>query len=108
MFFDPDVLVTAPEGWPEGLEVRGLDAWRHQAERLRDTWREARTEVDEIRPVGDDRVLARVRYVTEGRRTEVSFDTPMAALFTVKRRKIIRVHYFWDYADALKAAGLTE
>lgn len=107
-FFDPDVLVTAPEGWPEGPETRGLDAWRQQAERLRDTWKAARTEVDELRPAGDDRVLARIRYVTQGERAEVSFDTPLAAVFTVKRRKITRVDYFWDYGDALDAAGLSE
>jgi hypothetical protein len=45
-----DVEVFPPEGWPEGGVNRGLDAWRRQAERLRDTWAEARVEIDEIRP----------------------------------------------------------
>jgi ketosteroid isomerase-like protein len=48
--WDRGVLVMAPEGWPEGPEFRGLDAWRRQAERLRDSWDEARVEVDDIRP----------------------------------------------------------
>ena len=26
-----DVVVTPPEGWPESGEIRGLDAWRRQA-----------------------------------------------------------------------------
>ena len=42
--WDPDVIVVAPEGWPEGETYRGLDAWRRQAERLRDSWEEARAE----------------------------------------------------------------
>lgn len=38
--FDPEVVVQPPDGWPEG-EVRGLDAWLRQAERLRDRARPA-------------------------------------------------------------------
>jgi hypothetical protein len=60
-----DVEVFPPEGWPEGGVNQGIDAWRRQAERLRDTWAEARVEIDEIRPIEDDCVLARFRYVTK-------------------------------------------
>jgi hypothetical protein len=42
--WDPEVVVIAPKGWPEGAVERGLDAWRRQAQRLRDTWAEARVE----------------------------------------------------------------
>ena len=77
--WDPEVVVTPPKGWPEGEEPQGIEAWRRQAERLRDSWEEARAEVDEIRPIGDDQVLARFRYVTRGRDTGMSFDTPMTA-----------------------------
>jgi ketosteroid isomerase-like protein len=107
-FYDPDVVVTAPEGWPEGAETIGLDAWREQAERLRSTWKEARTEVDEIRSVGEDRVLVRIRYVTKGERTEVPFDTAMVVVVHLKEGKITRADYFWDLDRALEAAGLTE
>ena len=103
-----DVEVFPPEGWPEGGVNRGLDAWRRQAERLRDTWAEARAEIDEIRPVEDDRVLARIRYVTKGAGTGIPFDTPMAAVFFMTDGKIRRGRYFWKIDDALEAAGLSE
>ena len=105
---DPDVIVIAPEGWPEGSLSEGFDAWRLQAERLRETWDEARTEVDEIRPVGEDRVFARVRYVTRRNNPEMSFDTPMAIVLDLREGRITRAHYFWDDAQALEAAGLSE
>jgi ketosteroid isomerase-like protein len=106
--WDREVVVTPPDGWPEGGEVRGLDAWVRQAERLRDSWEEARVEIDEIRPVGRDRVVTRIRYVTRGKDPGMSFDTSMTAVFVLREHKITRANYFWDFAEALEAAGLSE
>jgi len=103
-----DVEVFPPEGWPEGGVNRGLDAWRRQAERLRDTWAEARVAIDEIRPVEDDRVVARIRYITKGADTGLPFETPMAAVFFMRDGKIKQGRYFWKIDDALEAAGLSE
>jgi ketosteroid isomerase-like protein len=103
--FDADVVVEAPEGWPEGAVTRGRDRWRQQAERLRDTWRDARVEVEEMRPTGRDGVVAQIRYVTSGSDPGVSFDTPMAVIFQLKDGKVTEARYFWDLAEALEAAG---
>jgi ketosteroid isomerase-like protein len=105
--FDPEVVVTAPKGWPDGPVERGLDAWRRQAQRLRDTWAEARVEPDEIWDV-EDRVLARFRYVTLGADTGIPFDTPMAVVFFLSERKITRGYFGWTMGEALEAAGLGE
>jgi ketosteroid isomerase-like protein len=103
--YDPGVVVKAPEGWPEGDVSRGLDAWRLQAERLRDTWDEARVEVDEIRTVGDDRVVTRIRYITAGKDPGIAFDTSMASAFFLRGGKIVRAEYYWDFDEALVSAG---
>ena len=76
--------------------------------RLHDSWEEARVEVDDIRAVGDDQVLARFRYVTRGKDTGMSFDTPMSAVFVLREGRIVRARYFWEHDDALGAAGLSE
>jgi ketosteroid isomerase-like protein len=106
--WDPDVIVLAPEGWPEGDTNRGLDEWRGQAERLRSSWEKARVDVDEIRPVGDDRVVTQIRYVTSGKDPGISFDTTMAAAFFLRHGRIVRAQYCWDMAEALEAVGLSE
>jgi ketosteroid isomerase-like protein len=106
--WDPEVVVMAPEGWPEGKVSRGLDAWRRQTERLRDSWDDARVEIDDISPVGRDRVVTRFRYVTRGKDPGMTFDTPMAAMFVLREGVITRAEYFWELADALEAAGLSE
>jgi len=105
--WDSEVVVVAPEGWPDGAVERGLGAWRRQAQRLRDTWAEARVEVDEIRDV-DDRVVARIRYVTTGGETGIAFETPMAVVLLLDERKITRAYFAWTMAEALEAAGLRE
>ncbi len=106
--WDPEVVVTPPKGWPEGEEPQGIEAWRRQAERLLDSWEEVRVEVDEIRPVGDDQVLVRFRYITRGKETGMCFDTPMAVVLRLRGGRIVRARYFWEYAEALEAAGLSE
>ena len=102
------MLVASPEGWPEGHVNRGLEEWRRQAERLRDSWKEARIEVDEIRPVGQDRVVTTIRHITTGKEPGIAFDTSMPAAFFLRDRKITRAAYYWNLAEALKAAGLSE
>jgi ketosteroid isomerase-like protein len=105
--WDSEVVVVAPKGWPEGEAEHGLDAWRRQAQRLRDTWGDARVEVDEIRDV-KDHVLARIRYVTRGADTGIPFETPMGVVLFLNERKITRGYFGWTMAEALEAAGLSE
>lgn len=105
--WDPEVVVIAPEGWPDGEVNRGLDAWRSQAQRLRDTWADARIEVDEIR-AGGNCVVVRIRYVTIGGDTGLPFETPMAAAFFLEDGRITLGQYFWEFGDALSAAGFAK
>jgi ketosteroid isomerase-like protein len=105
--WDSEVVVVAPRGWPDGAVERGLDAWRRQAERLRDTWAEARVEVDEIWDV-EDRVLARIRYVTLGADTGIPFETPMAVVLFLSERKITQAYFGWTEAEALEAVGRSD
>jgi ketosteroid isomerase-like protein len=105
--WDSEVVVVAPKDWPEGAVSRGLHAWRLQAQRLRDTWAEARIEVDEIWDV-DDWVLARIRYVTLGADTGIPFETTMAVVFLLSERKITQAFFDWTMAEALEAVRLSE
>jgi ketosteroid isomerase-like protein len=102
--YHPDVVVIAPEGWPEGPRTDGVDAWRRQAERLRASWERASVEIDELRAIGDQRVVARIRYLTEGGDKAISFDTAMGAMFVLVAGRIVRGEYFWSFDQALEAA----
>jgi ketosteroid isomerase-like protein len=86
---------------------RGFDAWRRQAERLRDSWADARVEVDEIRS-NDNAVVVRIRYLTTSGDTGLPFETPMAATFFFRDGRITLGQYYWHMSEALEAAGLSE
>ena len=97
------VVVVSPEGWPEGPEVHGVQAWRDQAERLRSAWEEARAEVEEVTEVHPDRVFARIRYVTKGGAGGLAFDTSFGVAFWLEDGLIKRAHYFWEPEEARAA-----
>lgn len=52
--------------------------------------------------------MTKLRYVTTGKEPGLSFDTAMAAAFFLEHKKITRAEYYWTFADALEAAGLSE
>jgi ketosteroid isomerase-like protein len=106
-FYDPAVEGKGPEGWPETGILRGWEAVRLQFARNKDSWEEEHVEIDEINDVGSDLALAQIRWVTKGRESGITFESPVSILFTV-RGKIVRLEYYFDHAEALKAAGLSE
>jgi ketosteroid isomerase-like protein len=105
---DPDVDVVPPEGWPEGgSAIKGHEAWTRQMERLRDSWQQARLEIDEIRAVGPNRAVSRFRYIATGKDSGIEFDMAMGGLYDIEGGRIVRIQFFNEPEDAYKAAGLS-
>src|SRR3954454_9140307 len=64
--YDPDVIMRAPDGWPEPGPFVGRDAVLHQFKQLRATW-----SADTVAPISGfsgagDRVLVRVVWSGAG------------------------------------------
>jgi len=55
---------------------------------------------------GDDRVV--VRDVWRGTGQGPDADMEFTRVVTVRERKIVGIDIFWDHAEALEAAGLSE
>jgi ketosteroid isomerase-like protein len=106
--YDPDAVAQAPDGWPEPGVIEGFEAVREQFARNKDSWEEEHVEIDEIRELGPDRVLAHVRWVTKGKASGLAFETPVTELLTVRGGRITRAEFFLDRARALEAAGVWE
>jgi len=104
-YIDPDVVVISPAGWPEGPVIEGREAWAAQARRLRDSWGDAKVEIEEIRELDERRVLGRFSYVTRGKDADMDFDTPMVAILEIADDKIARARYFWTLEEAEAALG---
>jgi ketosteroid isomerase-like protein len=103
---DSEVTSRPPPGWPEPGPFAGREATLDQFLRIRDAW-----DFDTAEPISDfihaaDRVLVRFGYHGEGRGPEAN--TEISCIYTVRHGKILGFEFFWDHAEALEAAGLSE
>ena len=102
----PSVIARTLEGWPEPGPFVGRDAVMRQYEQLRATW-----DADAVEPISDfldagERVVVRMIWHGAGVGPEANLEFTLVS--TVRRRRVFFIEYFWDYAEALEAAGLEE
>jgi ketosteroid isomerase-like protein len=104
--YDPDVIVRAPEGWPEPGPFVGREAVMRQWEQQREVW-----DADSLEAISDfidagDRVVVRFIWHAAGRGPEAGIE--LTGVNTVRKNRLVSQEFFWDHAEALKAAGLRE
>jgi ketosteroid isomerase-like protein len=104
---DPHVVVIPPEGWPDGEVSIGCEAWIRQSIRLKESWAADRNELEELHVTGSQVVIG-ARWITKGRDSGIEFDRTLWAVFTLLNRRITRIDWFLDRAEALEAVGLLE
>jgi ketosteroid isomerase-like protein len=104
--YDRDVIVRAPEGWPEPGPFVGREAVMRECEHIREAWN-----ADVVEPISDfidaaDRVVVRQIWRGAGHGPEANLE--MTNVVTVRKGRIVYQEFFWDPAEALEAAGLRE
>jgi ketosteroid isomerase-like protein len=104
--YDPNVIVRAPEGWPEPGPFVGPEAVMRQWNEMREAW-----DADVLEPVSDfigsaDRIIGRFTWRGTGHGPDT--DLQLTGVWTVRKGKIFHTEFFWDHAEALKAVGLAE
>ena len=86
--------------------MRGRDALHDYWRRFWGAWRPgARWEIEELRHLDDDQVLACGRLRAVGRSSGVATSMPFFQLWTVREGLIVRLLIYDDRAAALEAAG---
>jgi ketosteroid isomerase-like protein len=104
--YDSDIIVRAPEGWPEPGPFVGREAILRQWEQMRETW-----DADALETISDfihagDRVAVRHIWRTAGHGPEPNIE--LTSIYTVRDGRIIAIDFFWDHAEALATVGLSE
>ncbi len=102
-----DVVMVGPEGWPESETSYGWEASAAQLRRIVEPWEVQRLDLVELKDLGD-RVLAEVRWVTQGKDSGIPLETDAAAVCTVREGKLSRIEFYLDQGEARQAAGLSE
>jgi len=102
--YDPDITWRPQENWPEPGPYIGRDAVMRQLSQMRETW-----DADTLDPISDlidmgERVAVRVIWRGAGHGPESNIE--VTGVYTVRNGRIVGIEFFWDHAEALKAAGL--
>ena len=103
---DPDVILRPVENWPEPGPYVGREAVMRWLGQLRDTW-----DADAMEAIGDfsdvaDRVV--VRFIWHGMGHGPQANMKFTGVLTVRDGRIRGYEFFWNHAEALEAAGLSE
>jgi ketosteroid isomerase-like protein len=108
-FWDPDIDWRAAEGAIDDVgEMHGSVAVRRYIQDWIDTFDGFSVVVEELRDVGDDRVLAIQRLNGRAKLSGTETDLRYAVVNTVRDGKVVRGREYLSVEDALEAVGLRE
>ena len=104
--YDPDAVMEVSPDWPEPGPFVGRGAVMQQLNQAR-----AAFDRDSVEFLSDpvavgDRVVVRVAWYGFGRGPQS--DMEWTNVFTIRDGRVLKAQYFWDHAEALEAAGLSE
>jgi ketosteroid isomerase-like protein len=88
-------------------EWRGTEGLRQATAEYLNVWEDYRFEVERMVDL-DDRILVLETQTARGRRSGAVISQDVAAILTLRDGLIVRWEYYWDRADALEAAGVSE
>ena len=104
--YHPDVILRTVKDWPEPGPYVGREAAMEFFEELRANWdRDVGVPITDFVDAGD-RVA--VRYAWRGTGHGPDLDMELTLVFTMRKGRIFYQEFFWDHAEALEAAGLSE
>lgn len=106
-FFDAELVFEEPPEQPAPRVARGREAAARLFGQFDEAWEAHRSEPEEIRTLDKERVLVLSVEHFRGR-DGIEINQPCGTIFTLRRRKIVRMQSFWERKTALDAAGLSE
>ena len=108
-FWDPDINWRAAEGAIDDVgEMHGPVAVRRYIQDWIDNFDDASVVVEELRDVGDDRVLAIQRVKGRAKLSGIEIDLRYAVVNSVRDGKVVRGREYLSVEEALEAVGLSE
>jgi ketosteroid isomerase-like protein len=88
--------------------MRGLAAVRRYFQDGFDTFDDLSLVAEEVRDVGDERVLSIQRLKGRAKLSGIEIEMRYASVNTLRDGKVVRVREYLSVEDALKAVGLEE
>lgn len=89
-------------------EWRGMEALGLAMASYLNALADLRIKAERVIDIGGDRVLVLSRHIARGKTSGLPFEHELGDLFTLSDGKVLRYVSYWDRADALEAAGLSD
>ena len=105
--FHPEIEVHEDPRFPEAGVYRGVEEASRYFANFTESFDEFSFELEELRELSEDRVLALFRLRARGKDSGVEVEEQPGWILTVQDGKTRRIDAFLDRADAFAAAGLT-
>jgi ketosteroid isomerase-like protein len=105
-FFDPDCVFEPQVAVVEGA-FTGHDGVRAFGQTIREIFDIFQVDFDEVRDLGDDRVLALGSAISVGKGSGIEQRAALAILVQFRNGQLVRFTDFGDQKQALEAAGLS-
>jgi ketosteroid isomerase-like protein len=94
--------------FPEAKPFRGREEFRRFLAEIDEGWEGGASGViRELFPVGN-RVVARTDWGGRGRASGIELRSSLTAINTFRDGRIVKIEWYFDHAEALKAVGLPE
>ncbi len=109
-FFAEDVEVFPDVSrFPEAKPFRGREEFKRFLADIDQGWEggASTSEIQELFPMGD-RVVIRVEWGGRGQASGIDMRSSLTAIYDVRDGQTVKVEFFFDHAQALEAAGLSE
>lgn len=109
-FFDAEVEHSRIGSELPGIngEWQGIEAFGVALASYIDALADLHIEAERIIDLGGDRVLVLARQTARGKTSGLPFVHELGDVFTLRDGMILRYVSYWDPADALEAAGLSQ
>jgi ketosteroid isomerase-like protein len=108
-FWDPDIDWRAAEGAVDDVgEMHGPVALRRYIQDWIDTFDDFSVVVEQLRDVGDNRVLGVQRLTGRAKLSGTETDLRYALVSTIRDGKVVRAREYMSLDQALEAVGLSE
>lgn len=107
---DPEIEWQGPREFPDLAEtVHGYEGMARYGAKIAEAFDDYRMVPERFIDAPDDRVLVFSREAGRGKGSGAEVVTHLTAhLWTLKDRRAVRMKSYWERADALEAAGLSE
>ena len=105
---DPDVEIDDLDISLDTQRYRGHDGFRKWIADWSDSWASWRIQDVEVRPAGEDRLIALFVMFVKGQGSGIDLSRHDALVCTLRAGKIAKLVYYNDQQQALKAVGPEE